>query len=123
MRLASWALLALATTADAVRIRTSGRIRPGRTNNAGFAAAPVHVDVAVDPGHLMTVEDLLHQIAPSWVARAGGDFAVKPLCGGLTNCVLRAKPQDGRECESLLVRVFGEKTDHLINRELSLIHI
>jgi len=73
-----------------------------------------HVDLYADPLRSATLNNILRELEPSWVHRAGR-FRCKRLDGGLTNTVLRARPE-APGCESVLVRIFGEHTDRMIDR-------
>ena len=86
--------------------------------------APLHhVDMHADPARPGTLHKLLHELVPDWVASAGG-VKIKQLSGGLTNTVIRARPATGSAGESLLLRVFGEGSERMLDRdkELSALH-
>lgn len=85
--------------------------------HAGAIEFP-HVDLRADPSRSETVSKVLHELAPSWVQRAGG-FRAEPLSGGLTNQVVRIRPET-TECESMLLRIFGENTERVLDRKREL---
>jgi len=74
-----------------------------------------HVDLYADPLRSATLNKIVHELAPSWVQRAGS-FSCERLGGGLTNSVIRAQPV-APGCESVLVRIYGEDTEHMIDRK------
>ena len=80
---------------------------------------PLHVDLHADPARPGTLNKLLHELVPEWVERAGG-IKCKQLSGGLTNIVIRARPAAGSACESLLLRVFGENSERVLDRDKEL---
>ena len=83
------------------------------------ALPPVaHVDLHAHPSR-PAVAPILKALVPHWVEQAGA-FRCEELSGGLTNVVIRAKPQPGSECESLLIRIFGENTERVLDRGMEL---
>ena len=82
------------------------------------APRPLHVDISADPARKGSLERLLLEIAPAWAARAGS-FCCSELSGGLTNVVIRARPQHSG-CESLIVRIFGDNTQRILDRDKEL---
>ena len=88
---------------------------------APLAAAlrPMHVDLHADLTRPVTLTSILTNLAPQWAERAGS-FDCQALAGGLTNVVLRARPE-ASGCESLLVRVFGDNTERVLDREKELL--
>ena len=86
---------------------------------AALHVVPRHFNVHADPAQPLSVEELLLEVAPLWAERAG-KFVCSELSGGLTNVVIRARPQRS-DCESLLVRIFGDNTDRILDREKELI--
>ena len=79
---------------------------------------PPHAALTVDVKDAFTLPATLHTLACSLVGDAWGDAAgtlVQPVYGGITNSLFKVYRSDSPR--AVLVRVFGDKTEIIIDRE------
>lgn len=99
---------------------------------AAVSDAPPERDVARAISLSQTVEalhndakSLLRQLLPRWNAFDDQDIQVCKISGGITNVLLKLSPPEGSQQSAVAMRVFGDKTEDLIDRtrELRILRI
>lgn len=82
-------------------------------------SAPNHVGESIavqqDERSLFSqATQLCRKLLPDWINLAEADVKVSKVSGGITNVLLKVSPT--RQHDPVLVRVFGDHTDEVINR-------
>lgn len=66
------------------------------------------------------VKRLCSALLPSWRGVATDDMQLTPITGGISNLLVKVTPADRHGLDPVAVKVFGNKTELLINRDSEL---
>jgi len=65
-------------------------------------------------------KDVLQRLLPEWSEFDKSDIKVSKISGGITNVLLKLSPPEGSDLAAVALRVFGDRTEDLIDRQREL---